>query len=210
MIIYMATNMINGKSYIGQTVQSLSKRKRQHVWRALNKGDKYYFHNAIRKYDQENFDWVIIDECNTIEELNRLEIYYIGLYNTFGKGYNLTIGGGGGTGHKVSKESRQKMSEAKKGKPSWNKGKKLSTIHKKNLAKSHKGKKLTENHKKKMSKNSAEATAVIINDKYFNSMTSAGNYLNVTQPTVKKRILHETRWLNYSYANSADKAYNKR
>jgi len=36
-------------------------------------------------------------------------------------------------------ESRRKMRAKKLGKPSWNKGKKLSTIHRKNLSDSHKG-----------------------------------------------------------------------
>ena len=45
MIIYKITNKINGKVYIGQTVNSLQQRWREH----RNARDKNLFHNAIRK-----------------------------------------------------------------------------------------------------------------------------------------------------------------
>ena len=49
-------------------------------------------------------------------------------------------------GIRPSKETRKKMSIAKKGKPSWNKGKKLSKIHCKNLCLSHLGKMMGKKH----------------------------------------------------------------
>jgi group I intron endonuclease len=116
MLIYKATNKINGMSYIGQTTKTLDDRKRQHIIDALAKRDRYYFHSALRKYGQENFDWDIIDECDNIDELNRLEIFYIGHYKTYFEGYNLTMGGEGMSGYKFSEETRQKMSESLKGK----------------------------------------------------------------------------------------------
>ena len=99
MIIYIATNKINGKSYIGQTINSLKQRKKRHLWDASNKRTIIYFHKALRKYGFNNFNWKIICKCNDIKSLNKLEAYYIKLYNTFKNGYNLTIGGTG-TGFK--------------------------------------------------------------------------------------------------------------
>ena len=77
-------------SYIGQTRYSLEFRWRQHQ----HKKDNTYFHNAIRKYGAENFECEILEECDA-ELLDSKEIFYIAKYNTFEKGYNLTIGGDG-------------------------------------------------------------------------------------------------------------------
>lgn len=114
MIIYKVTNIINNHSYIGQTVTSLSKRKAAHLSDVLIKKDSTYFHRAIRKYGVNDFEWSIIDECSAIEELNRLEIYYIGYYDTFDNGYNLTLGGEGSVGFKHTEESIKIMSEKAK------------------------------------------------------------------------------------------------
>ena len=95
--IYKHTNKINGKSYIGQTVQHLENR-------CGIEGKKYkkhnlYFWNAINKYGWENFDHVILEDNILTRELaNEREMYYINLYRTYVgfddcNGYNLTLGG---------------------------------------------------------------------------------------------------------------------
>ena len=94
MLIYLVTNKMNRKCYVGQTTHSLKQRKKEHVRHSLNNSDNMYFHKAIRKHGPDNFDWIIIhDNITDIEDLNRLEIFYIGFYDSFGSGYNLNIGG---------------------------------------------------------------------------------------------------------------------
>lgn len=88
--IYKITNKVNGLSYIGQTRYTVEFRWRQHQ----HKYDGCYFHNAIQKYGAENFTVETLEECE-VSQLDSREIYYIAKYNTFEKGYNLTIGGGG-------------------------------------------------------------------------------------------------------------------
>jgi len=92
-MIYMATNKVNGKIYIGKTIKNLDERKRAH----LRKDDSIYFHNAIKKYGIDNFDWIIIDNCNE-EKDSAKEKYYIKIYNSTDRkiGYNCTEGGDGG------------------------------------------------------------------------------------------------------------------
>ena len=53
-IIYKATNILDGKCYIGQTVKILEKRKREHINSALGKNNKnlMVFHKAIKKYGE--------------------------------------------------------------------------------------------------------------------------------------------------------------
>ena len=92
MVIYKITNKVNGKIYIGQTRRDLDTRIRGHI-NSANCGSLLYFHCAIRKYGWENFDAVVIDTANSIDELNRLERYYIQYYHSDVDGYNLASGG---------------------------------------------------------------------------------------------------------------------
>ena len=101
MIIYKATNLINGKFYIGQTVNLLRKRISQHKYNAFVKKTKKPFYYAIRKYGWNNFKWKILDDkIDNINILNEKEVYWIKILNTLlPNGYNLT---GGGKGYIIS------------------------------------------------------------------------------------------------------------
>ena len=101
--IYLITNPINGKVYVGQT---LDYKKRMNGHKYSGKNPKHYFCNAIRKYGWENFTKeILIDEVPE-EDLDNLEINYIAFYDSFNreKGYNGTKGGEGASGYKYTKE----------------------------------------------------------------------------------------------------------
>jgi len=88
--IYKVTNKINGKVYIGQSVD-IGKRWSQH----MTAKDDIYFHKAIQKYGVENFEWEVIEQCKK-KDLDEREIYWIEYYDSFNKGYNCTKGGDSG------------------------------------------------------------------------------------------------------------------
>jgi len=92
MIIYKATNKINGKCYIGQTRHSLAERKRAHYNKA-RQGIDTHFYSAIRKYGEDNFEWEIICSANNKQTLNELETFYITKYDSIKHGYNMVDGG---------------------------------------------------------------------------------------------------------------------
>lgn len=154
MIIYKFTNLINGKIYIGQTIQNLEHRisghrsNAKHNSDSLNKNSVDY---AIHEYGWENFKSEIIEICNSQDELNEREKFWIKELNCkVPVGYNLTDGGEGiigftsQKGKHFSEKHRAKISAS-------NKGKKFSAEHKKKLSDSHKGKKLSNEHCKKIS-----------------------------------------------------------
>ena len=118
-IIYKVTNSVNSKVYIGQTVNSLAKRKEKHLRDAKSNIDgSIVFYNALKKYRLSNFQWDIIDSAETKEELNKKEIQWIKKLKSHirsGCGYNMTIGGEGSNGFKHSEKSKRKMSEVHKG-----------------------------------------------------------------------------------------------
>lgn len=98
--IYCITNLINGKKYIGQSI-NIEHRWKEHKQNAFNPNREEYnkpLYQAIRKYGLDKFSFEIIEEC-PLEELNEKEIYWINFYQTFplntGKGYNLHPGGEG-------------------------------------------------------------------------------------------------------------------
>lgn len=83
-IIYCYTNKINGKKYVGQTINPRN-RYNAHKSNYLNSNDKEYnslLHQAFRKYGFENFEYeILVKDVDDIELLNELEIYYIKEFN---------------------------------------------------------------------------------------------------------------------------------
>jgi hypothetical protein len=95
-IIYKALNTVNGKGYVGQTIETLDQRKARHYYNALRINAKQVFAKALRKYDMSQWVWEIIDTFNTEDEGNIKETFNIKKYNTHhkdGHGYNMTYGG---------------------------------------------------------------------------------------------------------------------
>jgi group I intron endonuclease len=114
-IVYKATNLINGKSYIGITRQGLLERVKQHLKESAG-GRGHVLHKAIRKYGVVNFTFEPVAFCGNGEEMKSMEMYCIARFGTkLPRGYNMTDGGEGMTGHLVSDETRRKLSAAKKG-----------------------------------------------------------------------------------------------
>ncbi len=84
--IYKITNDINGKIYIGQTI-NVKRRFTEHCQRK----DDSLIHNAIIKYGKEHF---IIETLGFFEDYNEKEKYYINLFHSKTPlGYNMTDGG---------------------------------------------------------------------------------------------------------------------
>lgn len=118
MIIYKATNVINGKVYIGQTTNTLEYRKSQHFRETRSEKKKNsYFHNAIAKYGEENFIFEQIDSAANMDELNEKEQYWIQFYDSTNEnfGYNLDSGG---KNCRKAESTKQKIGETTKEK--WN------------------------------------------------------------------------------------------
>lgn len=152
-VIYMATNLVNGKRYVGKTLVSRAARWRQHCSNA-RAGVVTYLYKAMRKYGTENFTVEVIDQALLAEELEAKEIEWIARLGTADPviGYNCTTGGDSGLhtaasrnrmrGRINSPEHRAKISAAKKGKP-------LSPEHRAKCALGRKGSKQSQAEKDK-------------------------------------------------------------
>ena len=73
--IYITTNHINGKQYIGQRKYDKKEKWKNYL------GSGIILTRAIEKYGKENFSKKIIEECETKEQLNQKEKYWISYYN---------------------------------------------------------------------------------------------------------------------------------
>lgn len=107
--IYLITNNINGKKYIGQS-KNLVKRWNNHKDEAKHNRSTLLIHNAMREYGIDNFSFDILFEC-PIDMLDVWESDMIRLYDTFvPNGYNIRDGKKG-----MTEEERLKLSERMKG-----------------------------------------------------------------------------------------------
>ncbi len=95
--IYKITNTLNGKIYIGQTVQKIERRWSRHILDAT-KGSQLPFSRAIVKYGKDSFVVEKIAEGENDAWGSYLERLYILIYDSTNReiGYNLTHGGEGG------------------------------------------------------------------------------------------------------------------
>lgn len=128
MCIYLRTNNINGKQYVGQTVNF---KVRECSWKSRQIYSGGIIDRARAKYGVENFKTDVLRECQTQEELDYWEQYYIKTLNTkVPNGYNLTDGGGGTSGYELTEEHKRKLSESHKGmKASEEARQKMSLAH---------------------------------------------------------------------------------
>lgn len=142
-IVYKTTNLVNHKFYIG-------------VHDTNTRDSKYYLGSgialkrAIKQYGKENFIRETLYEFRTASEAYQKESELVTQEVVDSKdNYNLCCGGLGGTA--LTEQTKEKMRQAKLGKPNVQKGKKLSESHKKKLSEARRKRVITEETRKKLS-----------------------------------------------------------
>lgn len=129
----MIVNNVNGKTYVGK------KKLYKKAWNNDNyMGSGVHLKRGQEKYGIENFEKFLITYTSSEKDAGEKEKFWIAHYKALGKAeYNETAGGDGLINPSLA--TRQKISLSNKGKPSPNKGKKLTEEWKENLSNSHKG-----------------------------------------------------------------------
>lgn len=137
--VYIITNLINGKCYVGETMNMKERINRHRSSKTLA------LHSAISKYGIDNFNIYVEYFPNfNKKELQQLEEKLIHKCNSLApNGYNILSKGESSIGFKHTEETKLKMSLLKK-------GKKLSNEHREKLANAKIGGKRSEETKLKM------------------------------------------------------------
>jgi len=149
-IIYRIVNLVNGKSYIGQTIYWFDHRYRSGRW--WIRTDNILLERAAIKYGVENFAVKILAyNIPSIKELNELEVEYIAKYKTFvndGNGYNLDRGGNNKSslGRPHSQETKDKISNSQRGNKNHMFGKIVSIESRIKMSRAGKGRKQLPEH----------------------------------------------------------------
>lgn len=168
-VIYCITCKVNGKVYIGQTVNFNLRMKE---YKGLKCKTQPLIYNALKKHRVENFLYEIIDTGVSKEDLNELECYHMSLSDSRNKeyGYNTREGGSFGKhseetkrkmsesakgntrniGYKHTEEAKKNMAKSQIGHKGWNKGVARTEEFKKNISEKMKGRKASEEAKKNM------------------------------------------------------------
>ena len=110
--IYLITNKINNKKYIGQRTADFDQD-------SSYLGSGTLIKKAVQKYGTENFEKEMLEECKSKEELDEKEKFWISKFNAVENEefYNLANGANGSAkGSKRSEETRRRLSESQIGK----------------------------------------------------------------------------------------------
>ncbi len=92
-VIYTITNLVNGKKYVGQSVQVSSRWINHRYALNANRHHSAKLQRAWNKYGEDNFVFDIVAQAETVEELNELEQQYIAQFDSLQNGYNVQEGG---------------------------------------------------------------------------------------------------------------------
>lgn len=122
--VYLTTNLINNKKYIGQHYGELDD---SYI------GSGNIFKKAVNKYGRNNFKKEILEICNTYEEVNYAERKWIEHYDAVKKDefYNIAQGGFNsnpcaGMSEEAQKIRKEKISKAVSGEKNYFYGKHFS------------------------------------------------------------------------------------
>ena len=193
--VYVHINKINNKRYVGVT----SKPKVEHRWREGRGYDKNpRFLSAIKKYGWDNFEHIVLYDGLTEDEAKEMECSLIAKWNTnnLSFGYNLTAGGDGTRGYYPSKETRKKLSEARR----------KENLSSETLARRSaglKGRKFSDEHKRKIGEGNRKPISMFSKEgvflRTFSSATEAEAELGINHSHISQ-CCHNKRRTTGGYA----------
>lgn len=210
--IYVITNKVNNKQYVGKTVQEPKKYWKWHKNNVRkDKLNTKVLYRAMNKYGISQFEFEVIEEVYVKEiklndKLNYLEKYYIKEFGTFKEGYNMTLGGDGNFGVKRSEEFKRNLSKIKTGvpRPEWVKEKMRKPKSPEHIQKMKKPK--TQEHKDSLRKSWEKKTGEEVEEINKKIRENRRSYKGELNPFYGKKHTEEVKHI---IANKARNHQNK-
>lgn len=201
--IYCIKNLVDGKTYIGQSTRMLN-RMREHKWKLhKNKHDNIYLQRAYNKYGSNNFKFYVLCYCEPFV-LDMYETSAILSYRSSSKnfGYNLELGGNGKS-KTISDETRKKQHDSHVGKIGSRLGSKWSDEQRKNYSLTRKGMKYPPLSQEMRDKLSKYHTGLLLSNEVKEkisftllgrkSKVSSSKYSGVTYNKTRKKFLSQVK-----------------
>lgn len=184
-VVYMATNLVNGKRYIGATKHTVNHRRKKHFAdsRASRPGCRV-FNAAIRKYGECAFKWEELITCKSVDDAMVEEAKFI---KKLKPEYNITAGGRGLIGIPRTKEWLERMSASLK-------GKKMSPARR------------AENteHMRRLSVKRYKPVVCLVDGRFFISCKEAAEFYGVTHNNIRSVASGgqaTTKGLSFAFSN---------
>lgn len=112
--IYLITNLVNNKVYVGSSVDLLKRYKEHEYYLKKNKHHNMHLQRAWDKYGENNFSFSILEIVFEKNELIEREQYWMDFYNVSEKGYNINPVAGSNLGRKNPEDDLEKFMYSQK------------------------------------------------------------------------------------------------
>lgn len=187
--IYKITNIINGCVYIGKTMRKFLQRYWEHN-RSLIENCHFNIHlqNAWNKYGEDAFEFSIVETVDNDDrdKINELEMCYIKIARSNGDCYNISDGGDGLCGFHLTEEAKRRIGEKNR---IHMLGKKHSEETKQKMSEMRKGRYINKSSYKLSDEQAFEIKRRLING---NKPSKVANDLNIDYRYVNNIISNNT------------------
>ncbi len=196
--IYKIMNNVNGKCYVGSSIDLHQRRLQHFAALKYNKHINKHLQNAYNKYGSSAFEFLVLETIEITDNIKEIllnrEQFWI---DNLSPEYNILQVAGSTLGYHHTEETKKKISESMI-------GVKKSKEHAEHIKNAQKGKKLTEEHKAKLSeaakhrKSMSHHAVINIDGVVYNSIKEASKITGVKYNTIQKR-LKNPKFSNYFY-----------